>query len=109
MPTACLKLCSGGCGAKVQRGRCDKCRGQQQRAADAKRGGTNPFYWSTHWRKLRRMKLNQTPLCERCEGVATEVHHRDSNPDNNLMDNLEALCKSCHSRHTMSETNEKRR
>ena len=42
--------------------------------------------------------------CERCGAEATEVHHvdeRGGEPGSNADANLEALCRSCHSRHTL--------
>jgi 5-methylcytosine-specific restriction protein A len=57
------------------------------------------------WQKLRLMHLARYPLCETCgednitEG-ATEVHHVIPLGDggSNATDNLQSLCKSCHSR-----------
>lgn len=39
--------------------------------------------------------------CNRCgdDGGRIEVHHRDGDPYNNDLSNLEALCVSCHRRH----------
>ena len=64
------------------------------------------------WRKLRARFLTAHPLCEQCKAqgrytAATEVHHikpladGGTNDENNLM----ALCKSCHSRITMTTEN----
>jgi len=67
----------------------------------------NRFYDSAAWKRLRRFKLNEAPLCERCfkKGYitpATIVHHKaeirkggDYLP---TVDELESLCKSCHSK-----------
>jgi 5-methylcytosine-specific restriction endonuclease McrA len=72
-----------------------------QRAEDAR------FYAGSPWRKLRKLKLDHDPLCERCEKagvteVAVHVHHiraRKQFPELAMdLDNLEALCHSCHSR-----------
>jgi len=66
------------------------------------------FYNSAAWRKLRLLKLDDNPLCERCEKeglttAAVHVHHvkaRKAHPDLELdIDNLEALCSPCHTRH----------
>lgn len=51
------------------------------------------------------MFLRGHPLCEECLRYgkvtpATDVHHKDGNVENTNEDNLEALCHSCHSRHT---------
>jgi 5-methylcytosine-specific restriction protein A len=65
------------------------------------------LYGTQRWKKLRRMKLHQDPLCEICkkEGkiVAAElVHHIAEAKDNPEMffnmNNLQCLCESCHNR-----------
>ena len=63
------------------------------------------------WRKMRRQKLSETPLCERCtkEGrvrAATEVHHivpiesAISEAEKRRLaydfSNLQSLCRECH-------------
>lgn len=66
------------------------------------------FYESPPWRKLRAIKLASNPLCEPCqrEGRLVEarfVHHvreRSTHPELALvLENLESICASCHSRH----------
>jgi 5-methylcytosine-specific restriction protein A len=65
------------------------------------------FYTLAAWRNLRAYKLQLTPLCERCNEIATEVHHikeRNSFPELELdISNLESLCKTCHSKHTRKQ------
>lgn len=78
----------------------------QNRAGD-------PFYWSPAWKALRAARLAlDRRLCRSCErngatAEATEVDHvlpRAARPDLELaLNNLESLCKSCHSRKTMGE------
>jgi 5-methylcytosine-specific restriction enzyme A len=64
------------------------------------------FYSSRPWRKLRAYKLSVNPFCQKmeCVNLATEVHHikdRADFPDLELcFDNLQSLCKTCHSTHT---------
>lgn len=66
-------------------------------------------YNSQRWKKLRKLKKQVNPFCERCfakgKYVPTYmVHHKeyineDNYMDDNVffnMDNLESLCKSCH-------------
>jgi 5-methylcytosine-specific restriction endonuclease McrA len=48
------------------------------------------------WQKIREMKLNANPICERCDELAEVVHHKDFNQYNNLEDNLESLCRIHH-------------
>ncbi|WP_296090331.1 HNH endonuclease signature motif containing protein [uncultured Alloprevotella sp.] len=65
------------------------------------------------WRKMRRQKLSETPLCERCtkEGrvrAATEVHHvvpiesAISEAEKTRLaydfNNLQSLCRECHTK-----------
>ncbi|WP_192820185.1 HNH endonuclease [Rufibacter sp. LB8] len=70
------------------------------------------FYTSTAWRKLRARKLANDPLCTHCQkkGIITlgsDIDHVLSiakRPDLKLdYDNLQTLCKSCHSIKTSSE------
>jgi 5-methylcytosine-specific restriction enzyme A len=65
------------------------------------------FYTSTKWRKLRDYKLSINPFCQRCNQIATEVHHIIDRKDRSDLElrfnNLESLCKSCHSKHTYTE------
>lgn len=65
------------------------------------------WYANRRWRKFRAWFLSRAPLCARCKErgettLATEVHHvipRLTRPDLAYSaDNLEGLCKSCHSR-----------
>lgn len=65
-------------------------------------------YYSNRWSELRRAKLMEQPLCERClkMGIYTpaeDVHHIDSFLDHENWRayaydyaNLMSLCKSCH-------------
>lgn len=61
------------------------------------------FYNSKIWRNLRARFLKQHPVC-RCGVPATQVDHKRSvREDWNLrlaLENLQALCQSCHSRKT---------
>lgn len=75
----------------------------------AKRMEAKRFYAGERWRTLRRMFLRAHPLCTRCsaEGVITQardVHHkvkRAACPELAYeWDNLEALCRKCHSAET---------
>lgn len=68
------------------------------------------------WRKLRARFLNRHPLCAQCRlngkyTSATEVHHIKPLADGGTNDesNLMALCKSCHSRITLTTENLQRR
>lgn len=57
------------------------------------------------WKKIRTMILNTNPFCELCKAegkytLATEVHHIKplSKGGGNDLENLMALCKSCHAK-----------
>lgn len=68
------------------------------------------FYNTARWRKLSTYILNTFPICEHCEDNPSEdVHHviqlstvEGWNKRLDL-DNLKALCKSCHSLHSKAE------
>lgn len=60
------------------------------------------------WRDLRAYVLAGEPLCRHCtaEGktvAATDVDHRDNDPTNNELVNLQPLCHEHHSIKTMAE------
>jgi 5-methylcytosine-specific restriction protein A len=70
------------------------------------------FYHSAAWLKLSKLKLTITPWCEPCKrekrySPATIAHHVvpiSEDPGRALdLDNLESVCRSCHSRHHASE------
>ena len=71
------------------------------RPAPAQRG------YDGAWQAVRAAFLAANPVCESCGAQATEADHRLSvrdRPDLRLAwDNLQALCKSCHSRRTARE------
>jgi 5-methylcytosine-specific restriction endonuclease McrA len=72
----------------------------------------DPFIHSHQWRKVRKLKIQQDPLCEVCmrEGktVAATVgdHHRPRRlwPELNLtMSNLVSMCQSHHRKKSLLE------
>ena len=78
---------------------------------EAGRGGDNSHY-DRRWRKIREIFLMAHPLCDECRRVgrltpATEVHHiiavQDGGSDAD--ENLQALCKPCHSKKTLGLRN----
>jgi len=61
------------------------------------------------WAILRRVVLDQQPLCIECKAqgyvvLAREVDHIDNDASNNLRDNLQGLCTMHHSQKTGRET-----
>jgi len=78
-----------------------------KRVSKQDNGRTLPLT-SNAWRKLRRMVLSSEPLCRMCTArgltvVATDVDHRDNDPSNNNLVNLQPLCHECHSRKTQRD------
>lgn len=76
---------------------------------DESRGNSAARLYDRRWRKRRRVKLLKDPLCEECkrEGrltLATDVDHViPHRGDRRLFDdddNLQSLCKPCHSKKT---------
>lgn len=80
---------------------CDKHNGLYIRESSGKRG------YDGKWRKIRKLFLKTNPLCDICKNEnklteASEVHHIVplSSGGTNDFNNLQALCKSCHSKIT---------
>jgi 5-methylcytosine-specific restriction protein A len=66
--------------------------------------------YGEHWQRLRKLVLAEEPLCAECLKAgrtvsAEEVDHRVplARGGTNDRSNLQALCKSCHSRKTNRE------
>jgi len=109
LPTPCAHP---GCPKLSHTPRCDSHTKQRQRDYNRERRAdperTDAYYSSRHWRKLRAAKLREEPLCRACraEGkvtAANEVDHIDGNRENEDWDNLQSLCKTCHSSKTAKE------
>ena len=71
------------------------------------------FYASNQWKKLRRSKLSDQPLCEEClrngkVTSATIVHHKTEVKENWSKrldyDTLESICQSCHNKEHKKRT-----
>ena len=76
------------------------------------RNSINSKVYNTTWRKLRRVKLNNNPLCEIClakgeivqAGEVDHVKPAKGYPERRLrLDNLQSLCVTCHSKKTREE------
>ena len=60
---------------------------------------------TAEWQRLRRQVLNEEVYCRVCGAVATQVDHIIPIPEgDNSRANLQALCKPCHSRKTLTES-----
>lgn len=84
------------------RGRCRECNRRRNRETSPNQA----LYNRKKWKLTRRRYLYKQPLCERCQALATDVHHKQALQDGGnpwSMDNLEALCHACHSAETRRE------
>lgn len=111
------RCCNKRCPALVDRpGKyCPTCEKRRQRDHDRTRGTAKERGYGKRWRKIRDRYIAEHPLCERClednRHVPTqEVHHivplaRGGTHDN---ENLQGLCKPCHSKVTMEDINRRR-
>ena len=109
MPRAAKKPCKKpGCPNLTNGGYCEahKSDARKDRAPDTRPSAQARGY-GRRWRRLRKMVLARQPLCEDCiergqVTPASEVHHIvprvEGGPDS--FENLQALCKPCHSRKT---------
>ena len=110
MPYRAKRPCNyPGCPELVDRGYCPV----HQRQVN-KRDKEVSKHYGRDWEKIRDWYISLHPLCEICETQgrltpATEVHHivpiEDGGSDKG--GNLQALCKSCHSRITLQATRDK--
>ncbi len=93
---------------------CPEHAAQRQAEYDARRGSAASRGYGRKWRKIRLMYLRRHPLCEDPFGIhaehgetvaATEVDHQTPLREGGThrVDNLQALCKICHSRKTAVE------
>ncbi len=76
---------------------------EMDRLYDQDRGCAAARGYDSRWTRLRAWFLAQHPLCNRCGDPANEVHHKHELRQGGARldpDNLEALCKSCHSKET---------
>ena len=76
----------------------------ERKPQEGRKYSNTKFYQSTAWRKLRKVKLEQNPLCEECfkKGVHTPAkvvdHIVPINRGGAALDivNLQSLCDRCH-------------
>lgn len=84
-------------GVFLRRNHCDQSCANTRQAVQA----------DSHRWKARQIKARKQ--CEKCGNKSNlHVHHRDRNPANNSMENLETLCASCHLKLHWAEDREKR-
>ena len=83
-----------------------RCPPHQRQYDQAHRGEHRSIYKTRRWQLLRWRILNAEPACRECDAPASEVDHivslEDGGPPYHP-DNLQPLCKPCHSRKTAAE------
>ena len=82
--------------------------GKKKRDRTYNKTAYQKVYQDKRWKRLRKAKLRNNPLCEECEkegrvSITEEIHHiRTFDIDGNYerlafdYDNLMCLCKECH-------------
>jgi len=99
-----------GCGNRIERielcqEHLDKMKRRSRERADHDR---HEFYSTDKWERARQRYIRKQPLCEAegCEAKPTEVDHIEplrNGGHPTREHNLQALCKSCHSKKTYDE------
>ena len=91
-------------------GYCATCQKERYRLQNARRPSSAARGYGHRWRRLRRMYLRANPYCVACKRqgrieLATEMDHiiPKAQGGGDMEDNLQAMCKSCHSRKTARE------
>ena len=115
MPTSARRICATpGCNAASDHMHCS-----HHRTAAAKQHHPDygRIYHTQRWRRLRRIVLARNPLCQACLAAervtpACDVDHIVPHRGDMIMawslDNLQGLCRACHSRKTAGEVNARR-
>lgn len=115
MPTRARRACGWpGCPELTAGQFCQQHSQQQQQEIDAARGSASSRGYDYRWKKIRAMQLARFPLCKDPYGrhrqhggivPANEVDHIVplSQGGSNSFDNLQSLCKTCHSIKTARE------
>jgi len=114
MPDRPYRICSyPGCGARTRERYCPAHKTIAAREYNKTR--TNRKHYDRHWVAVRNRYIGLHPLCEHCLEAgrlvpAEHVHHIIAPGDggSNADENLQALCKPCHSSIHLSETNRRR-
>ena len=105
-----------GCPAITLDQYCEEHAKERNRRKEQNRRSDDRMYSQQWWRRLRQMVLRRELWCRMCRAEgrfteATEVDHivPVSQEGTNELDNLQPLCKSCHSRKTARDTGWSRR
>lgn len=111
MPTKPRHPCNkAACGVLTCKRFCDEHERQHRKQADAQRPSSHARGYTRQWGSLRRVCIACNPLCVHCKAdgrtvAAQEVDHIVPLSKGGTHDeyNLQALCKSCHSKKTVVE------
>jgi 5-methylcytosine-specific restriction enzyme A len=112
MPYSPAKPCTRpGCGALTHERFCQQHQREEYRRQDERRGSASARGYDARWRRLRAMVLAREPLCRLCRATgrvveAVEVDHivRKRAGGRDELDNLQPLCRPCHSAKTARES-----
>lgn len=101
-----LRICKHpGCNELTRDARCPEHAKARRGEADGRRVSPSRRGYTAAWQRLRAYKLRRSPMCEQCGQPGQEVDHimplRAGGT--NAYENLQTLCKSCHSRKTVAE------
>ena len=111
MPYKAKKPCPHpGCRELTNGGYCDKHRREDNARyeSQARDKTVKAFYSTARWGRVRKIQLGRESMCRHCRerGVLVEASHVDhiveiaDGGDPWDLDNLQSLCKSCHTRKT---------
>lgn len=111
MPVRAKRVCRvHGCGNVTDRsdGYCDMCyqSGKDDAAEARRRKQTDPFYYSTEWRRYQKWWFMLNPLCVQCSSPGQMVDHKKPIKDGGArLDpiNTQTMCFRCHNKKTGSE------
>lgn len=114
MPQKTLKPCAKpGCPQLIREGRyCPEHDREREAAYNKNRGSSSQQGYGARWRRLRALYLATNPVCVDPFGVhgatvvqADTVDHilPKSRGGDDTWENLQSLCRSCHSRKTSAE------
>src|SRR5450830_1215094 len=113
MPYKPKQYCkSPGCNQLVDTGYCEKHKQPVSQQEIDRHKHDNEVYGNTAWRRLRRIKLCNNPLCELClsKDIVVQASQADhiipvaKQPELRLsLSNLQSLCEVCHTKKTREE------
>lgn len=108
MPWAPARPCpASGCPKMLEPGqrRCPDHQSLEWRRQDANRPNSGERGYDAAWRRKRRRFLAENPACATCGATATDVDHvvPRSVGGSDDEENLQGLCKACHSRKTLTQ------